>query len=51
MCAEGHGVKVFAKGDKHEGGYLNDKRSGFARDKHEGGYLNDKRSGFGAYLL
>jgi hypothetical protein len=27
--AHGYGVKVFAKGDRHEGYYLNDKRSGF----------------------
>jgi len=56
----GHGVKTWPRGDRYEGGFIEDKMSGwgiytwgpgslFAGERYEGGYAHDRRNGFGLY--
>ena len=54
---EGHGLYIDKNGNKYEGGWKNDKASGYGckrfkktGDVHEGYYENDKRENFGVYL-
>lgn len=56
----GHGVKTWPRGDRYEGGFVDDYMSGwgtytwgarspFAGDRYEGELANDKRNGYGLY--
>jgi hypothetical protein len=57
---QGQGIKTWSWGDRYEGGFLDDSKSGegryvwgqktlFAGDWYEGHFLDDRRDGFGFY--
>ncbi|HET7765905.1 MAG TPA: hypothetical protein VFK92_12515 [Burkholderiales bacterium] len=57
---QGRGVKVWSWGDRYEGGFADDYKSGwgaytwgertlFAGERYEGGFAGDRRNGFGVY--
>ena len=57
----GQGVKTWSRGDRYEGGFVEDNMSGwgiytwgpgsvFAGERYEGGFAHDKRNGFGLYI-
>jgi hypothetical protein len=56
----GRGVKTWSWGDRYEGGFVDDAKSGwgiytwgersaFAGDRYEGEFVSDKRNGYGVY--